>query len=375
MLKTMLIAATGLAALATPASALTFVLNDTGGTGMGTAARAGFEAAAARWSAAFTDNATIVLDIGFRELGPNILGSTGSTANQINYAGLRSVLAADRTSFRDNSAVGHLQQGPLSYISNEAGNCVTNVPTCQAINSDVRVIDADNTVDNNNIRINTANVKALGLTPFYAASNVTRRDGAISFSTLFNFDFDPTDGITPGFFDFVGVATHEIGHALGFVSGVDIVDGNARPFIPAPGRAGLDGIAYGSTLDLFRYDYLDPANPGTSTRLLSWADRGTPCFSLDAGATCLGTFSTGAFNGDRRQASHWKDDQLTGIYQGIMDPTATGPGGTRPRMRITGQDLIAFDVIGYDVRVPEPATLALFGLGAAALGLARRKRG
>lgn len=355
----------------------TFVLNDIGGVGPGTQARAAFEAAAARWSNVFTDPITIRLDVGFSALGTGILGSTGSTANQINYTGLQGLLALDRSSTRDNSAVRNLPGAPLAYVSNEPGTCPPNGPDCGPIDSRVRVIDADNTTDNNFIRINTANVKALGIAPVYnATTNPLGRDGTVRFSTLFNFDYDPTDGIGAGLIDFVGVATHEIGHALGFVSGVDTADINGLPGVALPGRAGLDNIAYGSTLDLYRYD----AFPfSTSERVLSWAAGGSPCLSLDSGRTCIAPLSTGSLNGDRRQASHWKDDILLGITPplGIMDPTATGPLGDRPFQRITRNDLIAFDVIGYNLfaAVPSPASLALFGFGLAGLAVARRRRG
>jgi hypothetical protein len=39
-------------------------------------------------------------------------------------------------------------------------------------------------------------------------------------------------------------------------------------------------------------------------------------------ATNLALFSTGLYQGDGNQASHWKDDVLTGSFIGIMDPTA-----------------------------------------------------
>jgi hypothetical protein len=49
--------------------------------------------------------------------------------------------------------------------------------------------------------------------------------------------------------------------------------------------------------------------------------------------------------GDGRQASHWKDDALTGQRIGIMDPTlAAGK-----RFAITMKDLEAIDSFGYDL--------------------------
>lgn len=58
-------------------------------------------------------------------------------------------------------------------------------------------------------------------------------DGSITFNSKRTFDFDPSNGITAGQFDFVGTATHEIGHVLGFISGVDILDLNSTiAFLP-----------------------------------------------------------------------------------------------------------------------------------------------
>ncbi len=79
----------------------------------------------------------------------------------------------------------------------------------------------------------------------------------MSFSNQYVWDFDRSDGITAGAIDFVGVAAHEIGHALGFRSGVDLADANARPATPAPGARGLNNIAWGTVHDLFRYGTFD----------------------------------------------------------------------------------------------------------------------
>jgi hypothetical protein len=345
---------------------MNFILNDLGGVGVGSQARAGFEAAAALWSAVLKDPITIRLDVQFAALGPNILGSTGSTTNTVNYTGLKGLLAADIKSGRDASAVAALQAGPLSFVTNEP-------PGAGAIDSRLRFLDNNNSFDNNNIQINTAQVKALGLNPLYnAGTNPGGRDGSVSFSTLFAWDFDPTDGITPGTIDFVGVAAHEIGHALGFRSGVDLADNNALPGRAGPnGVRGLNNIAWGTVHDLQRYGSFG----GSPT--LDWSIGGSSCFSINAGQNCLALLSTGRFNGDLRQASHWKDDILLNSSPlGIMDPTATGPGGTRPFMRISGLDLIAFDVMGYDLSgsVPEPSSWAMLISGFGIVGATMRRR-
>ncbi len=341
---------------------MTFILNDLGGVGTGTQARSGFEMAAAMWSRVLKDPITIRLDVQFAALGPNILGSTGSTTNTVAYAGLRTALAGDAKSYFDNRAVGSLQTGPLAFVTNEP-------PNGGAIDSRLRFLDNNNTVDNNNLSVNTAQLKALGLNPVYAAGNTTQRDGSVSFSTLFDWDFDPTDGIDAGKIDFVGVAAHEIGHALGFRSGVDTADINALPGVALPGRRGLNNIAWGTVNDLQRYGAFN----GSQT--LDWSIGGTSCFSINAGKSCLAPLSTGRLNGDLRQASHWKDDMLTGnLPLGIMDPTASGPNGTRPMMRLSYFDLIAFDTMGYDVGVPEPSSWAMLIMGFGLTGAAMRRR-
>jgi hypothetical protein len=346
---------------AAAAPRMQFVLNNLGGVGQGTQARAGFEKAAAMWAGVLKDPITIKLDVQFAALGAGILGSTGSTTNTITYAGLRTLLAADATTYWDKRAAGVLKTGPLSFVTNEP-------PTSGAIDSRRRFLDPNNSTDNNFIQINTAQVKALGLNPIYAGNNPGQRDGSVSFSTLFSWDFDPSDGISPGTIDFVGVAAHEIGHALGFRSGVDLADINALPGVALPGRRGLNNLAWGTVHDLQRYGIFG----GSPT--LDWSIGGTPCFSINAGKNCLAPLSTGALNGDRRQASHWKDDALTNKLIGIMDPTATGPNNTRPLMKITRMDLIAFDTMGYDIGVPEPASWAMLIAGFGLTGAVMRRR-
>ncbi|MDA8707975.1 NF038122 family metalloprotease, partial [Hellea sp.] len=302
-------------------SGLTFTLTDTGGVGPGSQAEAGFLAAIALWQSFLSDDVDIRLDLGFSSLGGNILGSAGSARAVVSYADYRDALMADGLSADDATAIANLEVGDQLDFATQDQNGVYG-------------LDDNDSNNNTFLFINVTTALALGITTDAngaAIDNGVDAHASITFNSDFTFDFDPTDGIDAGAIDFVGVAFHEIGHALGFVSGVDILDANDD--------IDLNGFAIHSQLDVFRYSDNSQAQFGAGTRDLSYG--GDTYFSIDGGVTNLGGFSTGVANGDGRQASHWRDN----LSLGIMDPTSAPAGQANT---ITELDIRAFDVIGWD---------------------------
>ena len=82
-------------------------------------------------------------------------------------------------------------------------------------------------------------MKALGFAGLDDSFGVS--DATITFNEVFAFDLDSSDGVSPGTIDLETVAVHEIGHALGFFSIVDGIDG------------AIGGSVTPSTLDLYRF--------------------------------------------------------------------------------------------------------------------------
>jgi len=329
----------------------TTIFNISGTTG-DPLADAAFDQAASQWSAILLDDVTINITRASASLASGALAQTSNNFTNYTYTQLRNALIDDATSADDATVVANLDPGSsLGMLINRTSN------SPNGSGSATPYVDNDGDANNSTVHIANANAKALGLLGPSAAV-----DGSITFNDAggFVWDFDPSDGITAGAYDFVGIVAHEIGHFLGFFSGVDILDANSPPNGgPFPDNA----FTFMSVLDIFRHSALSEAS-----NVIDWtADSRSKYFSIDGGTTPITTFSTGRTFGDGRQASHWQD--FLGI--GIMDPTA----GKGELLQLTNNDLLAFDAIGWNLTsVPEPSSIALGFVGLAAILVAKLER-
>jgi hypothetical protein len=395
----------------------------------GAAALTAFAKAANYWNQAITTDVDLLFDVHFDDLGANTLGGTYTNAADARIATVYGQLAVTGNSAIDRAAVAGLR--PLSA----AGGLGYRLPGTDPATGKLTVNNAGSRYDNNdsynNLYLNLATSvnKALGIgfdssqtlfrlyNDYYNTNFDVRADADITFSSTFAFDFDPTDGIAIGTYDFTGVAIHEMGHALGFLSGTDDYEYNVIEYDPARALtpAQQDQYSWLSSLDLFRYGANNPA--GADGRDLQLDPNRPAFFSLDGqlpfnfndqlAEASSSFFSTGYNFGDGGQASHWQDANALLLNNGcfvdarqigIMDPTASNcQNGI-----VTSNDLAAFDAMGWNVAVdvnhdrgytfdtaqafalpgmavilgvPEPSAWALMAGGFGLAGFALRRRG
>ena len=303
----------------------------------GSRQRQALEWAADRWETQLHDPIIVTIDAAFDDLtsiGADVEGWASSVSLEVPYTDVRAALIGDVTSADDQLAVDHLPLGSsLAFRTcDPQGNVITS--------------SGSDTI-NRILNLSRANAKALQLP---LPNDPEAFDGTILFDHRFldswRTDFDPSNGVRGK--DFVAVVTHEIGHVLGFTSGLELVDKASLPSGPDAPRE-LQQQAVLTTWDLFRYS-------SESLPLLDLTPGGSDYFSLDGGATALASVTTGEFNGDGFDPPHWT------LGHGLMDPT--WPDWMA--VQLQPLDLQAMDVIGWDlVAVPEPATgvLALCAAG------------
>ncbi len=280
------------------------------------------------WESLLEDPVTIRIQVGLVNDPGGFLAATSRSIVGLNYDPLRDAMIADASS-EESALLNRLPVEDSAFpMTFRFGNGVI-------LNSE----------DLGMIELSRANAKALGITvpPVPDLGDI---DTQIVINEAFPWDFDRSDGISSDAFDLTFAMLHEFGHTLGFISGTDTVD------------RGFDPTA--TTLDFFRFPSVGIGVPNTPINferfirdLAPGADTSFDVDINDGGMPLVpeidDTFrmSTGVNNGDGRQASHWKDDQLTGLFIGLMDPTA-GPPGTFIPDPITRADLLAFSLIGWD---------------------------
>jgi len=320
-----------------PAAALQFDFSSIAGslTGFTPQAEAALDRAAQQWTSRINDPITVYIKTEFQTISnPSVIGTAGSVflVSDPSFSG--NVIQQMQT-----DAAAETDDGIVAYLPNIA---------------DLQITLPNGIGFVGHLSGTKANFKALGFAGLDTQFGLM--DAVINFNLGFNFDFDNSDGISPGYMDFETVAAHELGHALGFVSAVDDVD-----YLLDQGSTGT--IAP-TLLDLFRFGPDDnPSSPAEFSTAARNLVPGVATFFDDTMNEYL--FSTGVTQGDGRQASHWKDTNSIGI----LDPTL----GYGQIFEISAADLRALDLMGYDIAtVPLPPAVLLFGSG---LILIRRRLG
>ena len=273
-------------------------------------AKAAFERAADIWESRISDEINVYVDVDFgttrfgEAFEENVIASASSDyrgGGSGLYAGVRGAILPR----------GHNANETAVYNALPASSLPTDLGPTTGIASPSMILRAIGLLDPNPPTDESA--------------------PSIGFNSAFPYDFDPSNGISPGQTDFEGVVVHEIGHMLGFVS-----------------RAGVQEL--GETInaptifDFFRF------RPGITLGTFGSANRvqssgGTQVYFTGTSTLGLSTGRPDGTGGDEQQASHWKDDAITGVRIGVMDPTLS----KGVRTELTDADLQAFGMMGWDI--------------------------
>jgi len=265
------------------------------GAGVPDAAKAVVSQVTSFFQAHFYDSVTLHININWQNLGSGILGQTQNSFYSLNggYAALKTDLTSDASTSDDTASLAEL---PSSDPTGGSGLWVET----------------------------RAQLLALGI-----STGDTSPDATITFGSSFPFDFDNSNGVTSGTYDFYAVVAHEMSEVMGRIlwqgggGGGWYMAEDAMKF----SSAGAHVYASGPTAGYF---------------------------SLDNGATDLADYNTvsGGDWGDWSSSPYIQDAFRAFLPSGEVHP-------------VTDADIRALDVLGWN------RSIAAVDLDTAAAGSAR----
>jgi Calx-beta domain-containing protein/uncharacterized protein DUF4214 len=305
---------------------LTIILRATQNLQNNAPAMAAFTRAAQAWESLVTSPVTIYIDA---DVGPNnfgqawetgVLGATSSPSVSLGYTTVRATLNAVANTLAKQAVYNALPQSAVP-IDAGTGSATT-------------------------VSVSTSIARAIGLAD--PTAQPTDSAARIGFNSAVNFDFDSSNGVIGT--DFQSVATHEIGHALGFTS-------RSGGSTPIPAMWDLYRFRSGTTSGTFTTAQRIMTVGGPTTNSQYYFVPGIINeIGLSDGGPNPPAQPPFPNNSDGNQSSHWRQAILNGGvfagYIGIMDPRLPS-GITRP---VTVNDTDALAIFGYNSNlvVPNP---------------------
>ncbi|RTL82857.1 MAG: hypothetical protein EKK29_15455 [Hyphomicrobiales bacterium] len=260
------------------------------------------------YNCTFSDDVEINISFDYRPLGKDILGEAKRETVTVPYRTVRSLIL-NKTGFDKK------------------------IQDLNPVDDTVSFLTSSGTKIFSSLVLTRANAKALGI----VNPKDHGTDTTITMSTGYNWTFDEYKGV-PNTYSLMTVLTHEVGHALGFISGVD--DSENPDFLDVY-RHSDTSVASGGASILWLPDVRSPTCNEVKYFFTSPVDKNPAskdCI-LAGGCNLHVEYSKGKKNGCDFQGSHWRDNQ--GI--GLMDPTTA----TGEYQLLSGYDIQALYYLGW----------------------------
>ncbi|MDJ0703329.1 MAG: NF038122 family metalloprotease [Leptolyngbyaceae cyanobacterium MO_188.B28] len=337
----------------------------------------GFEMAGQFWSTYLADDVSLNIMVEMTDYLPdNVIGGAlpGISANQ-SYETFRQQLAKGITSAADQSIFDHQQDDLDKFTALIDGNKVDNNYTLKMTRANAKalgMLDSHNQgFDGYILMRNLPTTTGSGSKGGGGKGGGGKGDGNGCNTTRgcgkhkqvkgsnheglegISWSYDFVNSVDSNSLDYLSVAIHELGHTLGFISGIDQVDWLAERNSYNENNiddyyASLTGTLNNATpVDLLRFSSASNQASGSGDSWIDMSIGGGSYFSIDGGNTATAYFAGGEnadIGGDGYQASHWKYEADNVL--GIMDPLL----GLGERREITTLDKQLFDAIGWDLQ-------------------------